>query len=36
MDRNLEIRQNICIPVKETMFDKFLKWIAYRLPRKSV
>ena len=26
MDRNLEIRQNIYTPVKETVFDKFFKW----------
>jgi len=27
MDRNLEIRQKIFTPVKETLFDKFFKWI---------
>lgn len=27
MDRNLEIRQKIYTPVKDTFFDKFLKLI---------
>lgn len=26
-DRNLEIRQKIFTPVKETLFDKFFKWV---------
>ena len=27
MDMNLEIRENIYTPVKDTRFDKFIKWI---------
>lgn len=27
MDRNLEIRQKIYTPIKETPFDKFFKWL---------
>jgi hypothetical protein len=27
MERNLEIRQNSYTPVKDTLFDKFFKWV---------